>query len=275
MPILTPKFTISVANLPDKVDDPGFRARAERFAGPGGVLSLDEAVDLYRASLGTDIMPSVQELAQFLGAEQHEIDQAVLTSQRVLELAGGPYAPNYKGEFRIEGFNDEPGYRPAGHVTSGRREQLIQVDGEVRSVDMTTVLLNFDLIRFQDFERLESATLVVGPRGFPREPGASQGESDTVQLTAYSQPGRPGFPTNDRFGRPVNVQPIPELKFLAAAMETEDLRRLSEQFGSQGIEFYAELKFQGRDEPVFINLDGKVGRNFGISHQELRAHNSL
>jgi hypothetical protein len=270
MPVTQPNLLFSIANL-----NPDLEVRARQFdADQDGFLTLDEAVSFYRADSGGYEVPNLGELFQFLGREQNDMDAAIISNWEVLNAYWE--APNFKGDFRLNDFTDDPNYKPAGNVRNGRRNRLIWEGNNPRNVDQTLFFVDFNLMKRDDFDgKIKSATLVVAPRGFPAEAGSALAEKVPVPMTAHSESGRPGFWTSTRGGAPYWVPEQPEKKFFAAAVDTEDLRALSDRFGGNGLEYYFRLEVHGRNRPVYVNLDGAAGKNFGLSAEELAARDPV
>ncbi len=156
------------------------------------------------------------------------------------------YAPNWKGDFNIPG-------KGAGNVGTGR-----DFNG---TRDATNVLVNCDLMdkNLLDFN-LESATMVVGPKGAKDQ--ASFVEVPMGVATA------PGYTSWNRGG---GSHTIPDKKFLSASIDTASLAKLAK---GGDLEFY--MRLQTKDgQTIWINKDGQPFRNFQINASELQPRGDI
>ncbi len=229
-----------------------------------GYLTFDQLAAWYQAEHAGNL-PSLQDLARFLGKPQHELKAEHLNGWEILQ--SNWMAGTFKGDFRIASFDLRQGYAPAGNVRVGR-EIGPQWDnqGQQHDVDQLVVLVDFNFIDKNDFDaRIKNATLVVGPKGFAKEPGGMAGEAVEVQLTALSEPETWTVPVT-RYGPAGAPIRNPEKKLLAAQLDVADLRKLMGDAG--GISFYARVEtVDGKTH--FINPEGHAYRNFEVTPEEL------
>jgi hypothetical protein len=244
----TPPNTVAIANL----SDPDKEARAVSFDREGkGYLTYDEIVAWYQSERG-GALPSLRDVADFLGAPEHVVAAEYLPGWKALQTQW--LASSWKGDFHVPGWGSGD-YVPAGNVRTGR--QVAGADGP----DLFVFLVECNLVNRPDFDRgLSGATLVLGPTGFPKErPNAPYGEAVEVPLELYSMDG---YIIYSRFG-PAGWSP--EKKLLVAEAETQSLRAIAK---AGGLSFYVRLATSdGRT--LFVNRDGVPLRNFEASAAEL------
>lgn len=248
----TPPNTIAISNLSDREKE----VAAVKFdQGSKGYLTYDELCAWYQSERGGHL-PTLRDLADFIGAPQHVVESEYLPGWKALQIQWA--AATWKGDFHLTGFSDGS-YRPAGNVRIGR---WITADTEATpGSDMMEFVVNFDLIYRADFDqRLETATLVLGPSGFPKEdPSAPYGEGVELPMELYSQDG---YIIYNRLGA---SGWSPEKKLLLAEVSTEDLRELA---GKGGLSFFIRLTGNG-GRAFYINRDGTMYQNFEITAAEL------
>jgi hypothetical protein len=253
---VTAPNTYSITDIADHDKE----TRAAKYDIEGkGYLTFDQLVAWYQAE-NDGRFPNLNELSEFIGKPQHEVKEKYLFSWQMLSASG--IAGRWKGDFHIDGFGDAQSYRPAGNVRTGRFiGPTWNAAGMQRDVDQMVFLVDFNLIKKGDVDNaIKGATLVVGPKGFPKEyEGAPDGEKVELPMELYTQDG---YMSYNRFG-PSGW--VPEKKVIAAQVDTSDLRNL----GPEGVSFYIRLELDdGRK--VFINKDGVARRDFDISKDELK-----
>ncbi len=254
----TPPNTFPIANLADRAKE---QAAAKFDPEAKGYLTYDQLIAWYQSE-NQGSLPNLSDMARFLGRPQHELAVEHLNGWEVLQSQW--LASSWKGDFRIPGFSNDANYAPAGNVRVGREiGPQWNENNEVRDVDQTVFLLDFNLIKLEDFDqRVKNAVLVVGPEGFPREHAqARYGEAVEIPLTLLSQEGYQSF---SRFG-PAGW--VPDKKLLAAQVDTADLRKL--MGAAPGLSFFVRLETNdGRT--LFVNKDGKPFNDFSLSAAELQ-----
>lgn len=253
-----PPNTFPIPNLESRKKE---AAAAVYDQGNKGYLTYTELVAWYQAENGGQL-PSLYDMAKFLGKPQHQLKAEFLDGWEAMQsqwLAG-----SWKGDFHVAELRDGD-YTPAGNVRIGREigAQWNPAGGPGPVQDQTVFLVDFNLIRIADFDqRVKSATLVIGPKDFPKEhKKARYGEAVEVPMTLLSQPSEP---IPGRYGPQGMSQ---ERKLIAAQLDTADLRKLAADTG--GLSFYIRLETKDGNT-VAINKDGKAFRNFDIGVDELR-----
>lgn len=241
---ILPKNTIRIADLKDKSKE----ALAAKYAGGKPYLTLNEAYALY-ADANNDAMPqSLADVVTFLGGAQHPMDVHHLESYEVLSLPW--HVHDWKGDWNIGGFG-------AGNVRVGAYYNT-ERPSEPRAA---VVLIDLNLVDMAKAERdITGASLVIAPKGFTPEAGSTVPEEAVeVPLTLATQDA---YYSYSRTGSGWN----PERKFLAVAMDIDDVKKL--QNGNQGVEFYVRLETSSGTR--YINRDGIPGQNFEISDADLK-----
>ena len=243
---ILPRTSIRISDLADKTKE----ELAKRYdAGNKGYLTTTEAYALY-ADHNRDVQPSnLSDVVAFLGGAQHTINQHHLDGSEVLGLPW--HLHDWKGDFNVGGFG-------AGNVRVGgyyNWERPQDPKAAAFLFDMNLVdkaLLEKDVV---------AATLVIGPAGFTPEAGSQVNEEAVdIPLTLATMEG---YQRWERTGGGYQ----PEQKFLAAAVDIDDLRDLS---GGKGVSFYVRLETNSGTR--YINKDGVSGRNFDISDEELKRY---
>ncbi|MBI4819318.1 MAG: hypothetical protein HY791_23805 [Deltaproteobacteria bacterium] len=251
-----PPNSFSISNIKSKK----LEKKAEALDVSGkGYLTFDELVALYQAEKG-GALPNLSQLAKFLGVPQHKLETEHLDGWEALSSQW--FASNWKGDFHISGFSDDPGYAPAGNVRTGRQlGPQWSPDGTQNDVDQYVFLVDFNFMDIKDFDgQIKNAVIVVGPRDFPAEDGSKYGEMVEVPLTIATQES---YQSQGRYG-PGDW--VPEKKLLAAQVDVGDLRKLAGD--TAGLSFFARLELNdGRT--VHVNKDGKAFANFAVDKEEL------
>ena len=217
--------------------------------GNKGFLTLNEAYKLY-ADRNQGAMPSnMQEVSDFLGGVQHPVTMHLLDRQEVLSL---PWVANdWKGDFNVPGLG-------AGNVRVGGYYNWERPQDPKAAV----VFIDCNLMGKDDLEKkILGASLVMGPAGFQPEAGSSLAE-EAIELpltlvtddahTTWTRGGS-GF--------------VPERKYMAAAIDIDDLRDLG---GGTGVSFY--IRLETTDGQRWINRDGAPGANFDVSDADLKKY---
>lgn len=253
MPVnkVLPPNTIAISNLANKQ----MEALASRYdSGKKGYLTYTEACQLYADKNGNALPPNLEAVISLLGGTQHPMTGRRLNGWEA--MSAGWIASNWKGDFNIGGFG-------AGNVRTGRQTgQEFDAAGQARQVDKFIFLVDCNLVDRSKLEgNITSATLVVGPRGFGKEQGSQLGENVEVPLTVATQEG---YMTYDRAS---GSHWVDEKKYLAAAVDTKDLRDLAGQSG--GLSFYVRLETNdGRT--LYVNKNGQAFNNFDVSSKETK-----
>jgi len=191
----------------------------------------------------------MDEVINFLGGAQHPMTIHHLNHEEVLAMPF--HLHDWKGDFNIPGLG-------AGHTMVGGYYNW------ERPTDPKAAAFLFDM-NLVDQTRLEkevtSATLVVGPLGFTPDAGSQlPEEAIEVPLTLATLEGHQRW---ERTGGGWQ----PEQKFLAAAVDIDDLRDLG---AGKGVSVYVRLETTNGTK--FINRDGAAGQNFDISDAELKKY---
>ena len=244
---ISPTTTLRIADLKDQ----GKEKLAKQFdAGNKGYLTTNEAYALY-ASQNQDKQPkSMDEVVSFLGGAQHPMTIHHLNHEEVMAMPF--HLHDWKGDFHINGMC-------AGNAMVGGYYNW------ERPTDpkAAAFLFNMNLVDMNKLEHdLVSATLVVGPMGFKPESGSSlPEEAIEIPLTLATLEGHMRW---ERTGGGYQ----PEQKFLAAAVDIDDLRDLGGN--KDGVSMYVRL--ETTNGTTFINRDGIPGQNFDISDGELKKY---
>lgn len=183
------------------------------------------------------------------GGREHKITQFARDYYQTLYT----YAPDAKGNFSVPGFG-------AGNVRTGR--QLAEKKNEAFNF-----LIDCDLMDKGFVENgIESATIVIGPKGFKPDAGSSIDEMTTIPLNTATADG---YSTTDRGG---GTHFVPDKKFLAASVDVKSLRSLAGSSG--GLSFYVRLQTND-GKTLWMNKDGKPYSNFEIDANELKARGKI
>ncbi|MEW5848658.1 MAG: hypothetical protein AB2A00_07575 [Myxococcota bacterium] len=249
---IMPRNTIPISDL----KNPAMEELAKQYdVGSKGYLTTEEAFRLYAAK-NNDVQPTnIQDVLTFLGGAQHKMTVRHMDAWEVL---GSPWlASNWKGDFSVKEFG-------AGNVRVGRD---IRPDYTSRTpgaqIDQFVFLIDMNLVDQRKLTQdLANATVVVGPKGWKPEAGSSVAEAVEIPLALATQEGYQSY------SRSGGGSWVPEKKFLAAAVDTEDLRALA---GNEGeLEFFVRLQTnEGRT--LYINKDGQPMNNFHVSGSDLKS----
>ncbi len=243
---ISPTTSLRISDLKDKSKETLAR---QYDAGGKGYLTTNEAYALFAAKNGDKQPKSMDEVVSFLGGAQHPMTIHHLNHEEVLAMPF--HLHDWKGDFHVDGLG-------AGHTMVGGYYNW------ERPTDpkAAAFLFNMNLVDMGKLEHeLISATLVVGPQGFTPEQGSQlPDEAIEVPLTLATLEGHMRW---ERTGGGWQ----PEQKFLAAAVDIDDLRDLA---GGKGISAYVRLETtQGTR---YINRDGAPGQNFDISDADLKKY---
>ncbi|MHB8875639.1 MAG: hypothetical protein ACYC8T_18290 [Myxococcaceae bacterium] len=211
-----------------------------------GVLDMEEASAYVAAKTGNQPL-SIGEAYAAAGGRQHEVK---LQRADYWSTVSGGWAYNHKGDFHIDGVG-------AGNVKTGRLSS---------GADAFTFSVNCDLIdkKFVE-EKIASANIMIGPKGFNPESGSKLGEQIAIPLNIATRDGY-SYQAYSRGGGGGSVS-VPDAKFLGAQVDVESLKKLAAESG--GLSFYIRLDtVDGKTH--FINKDGVGGRNFDIDAAELK-----
>ena len=243
---ISPNTTLRISDLKDRTKE----ELARRYdAGNKGYLTTTEAYSLF-ADQNQDTQPkSMDQVRTFLGGAQHDMTVHHLDHGEVMSMPF--HAHDWKGDFRIDGLG-------AGNVRVGGYYNW------ERPTDPKAAAFLFDM-NLVDMGKLDrevtSATLVIGPAGFTPEGGSNvREEAVDIPLTLATLEGHQRW---ERTGGGYQ----PEQKFLAAAVDIDDLRALA---GGQGLSFYVRLETSNGTK--YINKDGVSGRNFEMSDDDLKKY---
>lgn len=248
---IMPRNSIPISDLKNSAME---QLAKQYDAGNKGYLTTEEAFRLY-AQKNSDAQPAnLQQVVDFLGGPQHKVTQRHLDGYEL--LMSPAFASNWKGDFNIPGLG-------AGNVRTGRDIRPDYSSGTpAPGQDQFMFLIDMNLVEQGRLERdLQGATLVVGPRGFKPEAGSNVPEFVEVPLALATQEG---YKSYNRGG---GASWVPERKYLAAAVDTNDLRALAGGPGS--LEFYVRLNTNdGRT--LYVNKDGKAFSNFEVTAEDLK-----
>jgi len=206
-----------------------------------GILDAQESARYYADKKSGYQPSSIDQVLKLAGGKQHELKTM---HQEEGNVIWGSVA-NWKGDFNIAGVG-------AGNVRAERRPW--------ETVDNTALLVDCNLMEMSFVEKIESATLMIGPRGMASEPGSTLPETVAVPLNIATLPG---YETWNRGG---GHYWVPERKYLAAGLDTADLRNLAGDSG--GLSFYIVLRTND-GATHFVNKDGKPYNNFDFDAAEL------
>jgi len=248
---ILPRNSIAIADLQNK---PMEDVAKKYDAGSKGYLTREEAYRLY-ADKHNDVTPGgMEDVLKFLGGAQHKVS---IKHLEAYEVIGSPFfAHGWKGDFNAPGLG-------AGNIRTGREitPDYARQPGQA-SKDNFVFLIDCNLVDGNKLSKdIVSATLVVGPRGFKPEANSTVAEAVEIPLTLATQDG---YKSYNRGG---GASFVPEKKFLAAAVETSDLRDLTG--GGKDLEFYVRLETTSGNN-LYINKDGVAGQNFDVSEADLK-----
>jgi hypothetical protein len=239
---------LSISDIKDNSPTKTAEADVKKFdANKDGILDSGEAARYYADKSGGIAPRGIDDVFKLAGGRQHDVKVRHQEYWDVVNMGAG----TWRGDFNIPGVG-------AGNVRTDRQAW--------NQTDRTNLLVDCDLVDAHFLEHdLGGATLVIGPRGFNPEAGSTLGENVTVPLHIATQPG---YQTYNRGG---GSSSVPEKKFLAVSMDTEDLRKLAGQSG--GLSFYVKLETNdGRN--FWINKDGRPFNNFDIDAADIKANNT-
>ena len=243
---ISPTTTLRIADLKDKSKE----ALAKQYdVGNKGYLTTSEAYALYAAG-NEDAQPrNIDEVINFLGGAQHPITVQHLGFEEVMAMPF--HLHDWKGDFHVDGLG-------AGHAMVGGYYNW------ERPSDPKAAAFLFDM-NLTDMAKLEhelvSATLVVGPLGFKPDAGSALPEEAVeIPMALATLEGHMRW---ERTGGGWQ----PEQKFLAAAVDIDDMRALG---GKDGVSCYVRLEMT--DGVKYINRDGMSGLNFDITDDELKKY---
>jgi hypothetical protein len=213
------------------------------------MLDKAEAAKYYADKTGGKTPASSDDIYGLVGGRDHKITQFDRDYYSTLYT----YAPDFKGNFNIPGFG-------AGNVHTGR--QLGPNNTEAFNFLVDCDLMDRNLVD----NKLESATIVIGPKGFKPETGSKLDEMVTIPLSSASADG---YSTFDRGG---GSHWVPEKKYLAASVDVKSLKNLAGKSG--GLSYYVRLQTTD-GQTLWINRDGKAFNNFEIDASELKARGKV
>jgi hypothetical protein len=243
---ISPTTTLRIADLKDQSKE----ALAESYdGGRKGYLTTNEAYQLYADNNGGAQPTSIDQVETFLGGIQHPMTVQHLGYEEAMALPF--HLHDWRGDFHVDGFG-------AGNVMVGGYYNW------ERPTDPKAAAFLFNM-NLTDMAKLEhnliSATLVVGPSGFTPEKGSALPEEAVeIPMTLATLDGHMRW---DRTGSGWQ----PEQKFLAAAVDIDDMRALG---NGSGVSCYVRL--ETTDGVKFINRDGVSGQNFDISDDDLKKY---
>ncbi|MFH1807698.1 MAG: hypothetical protein ABIJ09_03055 [Pseudomonadota bacterium] len=239
------------------IGDVSKEKEAKRFdANNDGVLQAEEAARLYSEKTLGDRPANLDDALKVVGGRQHEVK--TFHQEYPFLMTVGAYG--WKGDFNVPGLG-------AGNVRTGRTKSTYSNydsasgGSRQREVDSYKFLFDCDLMDKGFLEKnLQSATLVIGPKGFQPEAGSDLGEAVAIPLDVATQDGYQSY------SRGGGSSHVPEKKYLAASVDTGDLRALAGDSG--GLSFY--LRLETDQGTRYVNKDGKAFNNFEIDGSELR-----
>jgi len=246
------RSSVSISDIKDKTKE----AELKRFdSNNDGVLDAQEAARFYATKTLGDRPQNLDDALKLVGGRQHDVK--TFHQEYWGTMISG--VPQWKGDFNIPGLG-------AGNIRTGRSSN--QYWGEdygdprnARQVDAYKFLVDCDLMDKGFVEKgINSATLVIGPRGFGKETGSELGEAVTVPLDITTQDGYMSY------GRGGGGTFVPERKYLAAAVDVGDLKKLAGDSG--GLSFFVRLETD--DGTKYVNKDGKPFNNFDVDAAELQ-----
>jgi hypothetical protein len=243
------RSAVSISDIANKAQE----AELRRFDGNSdGVIDQEEAARFHAAKTLGERPDSIDAALKSVGGRQHEVK--TYHQEYWGTMISG--VPEWKGDFNIPGLG-------AGNICTGRSTNSYWGDlGDPRNrqVDAYKFLVNCDLMDKGFVEQgIQSATLMIGPRGFGKEAGSELGEVVAVPLDIAAQDGYTAY---QRGGGSTWV---PERKYLAAAVDVGDLKKLAGDSG--GLSFYVRLETNYGTR--YVNRDGKPYNNFDIDAAEL------
>lgn len=211
-----------------------------------GVLDMEEASAFVASKTGAQPL-SIGDAYKAAGGRQHTMK--LLRADYWSTVSGG-WANQPKGDFHIDGVG-------AGNIKTGRAQS---------GVDGLTFSVNCDMIdkKFVE-EKIASANIMIGPKGFKPEQGSTLGEQVAIPLNIAT---RDGYTTTtyNRGGGGGTVT-VPDAKFLGAQVDVASLKKLAANSG--GLEFYVRLDTVD-GKTLYINKEGIGGKNFEIDAAELK-----
>jgi len=207
-----------------------------------GVLDAQESARYYADKKGGYEPRSMDQVLKLAGGKQHELKTM---HQEEGNVIWGSVA-NWKGDFNIPDVG-------AGNVRAERRSW--------EKHDNTALLIDCNLIDMAFIDKLDSATLMIGPRGMASESGSTLPEAVAVPLNIATAPG------HQEWNRGGGHYWVPDKKYLAVNMDTEDMRKLAGDSG--GLSFYIVLRTND-GATHYVNKDGKPYNNFDFDASELK-----
>jgi hypothetical protein len=247
----------------------GFKVGQEKFVSISNLKKQSKEVELKKFDKNNDNLLDKAEQDAYYAANT-KTGKAPSSPTQVYTKAGGreqkvtsfardyyqtlyTYAPDSKGNFNIPGFG-------AGNIRTGR--QLAE-----KNTDAYNFLVDCDLMDKGFIEGgVESATIVIGPKGFKPDAGSNLDEMVTIPLNTATADG---YQSYNRGGGSTWV---PEKKFLAASVDVADLRKLAGTSG--GLSFYVRVDTND-GKTLWMNRDGKAYQNFEIDAAELKARGKV
>lgn len=234
---------VSISDIKDKSVNKAKEEKLKAYdTNADGILDAQESARYYAAKKSGYEPSSIDQVLKVAGGKQHELKTM---HQEEGNVIWGSVA-NWKGNFNIPDVG-------AGNVRAERRPW--------ETVDNTALLVDCNLIDLSFVEKIESATLMIGPRGMPSESGSTLAEAVAVPLNIATSPG------HQEWNRGGGNYWVPDRKYLAAALDTGDLRQLAGDSG--GLSFYIVLRTDD-GATHYVNKDGKPYNNFDIDAAELK-----
>lgn len=221
-------------------------------------LNLNEATEVFTQYTG-HTPGSLQELYAIFEPQHHITpDELNYFEANLVQRI----AHEWKGDFHIKGYGDNPGYKPAGNFRFGKMD--VHNRANPNAPQKTAILLaDFNLMNLADFQNdVKGVTLVVSPTAFKAEEGANTPEQVDIGMALYDQEG---YPLRNRFGQVYGHEPDKKLAVAQVPVE-----QLLDMIPPNGKELHAYLRIDRKNgPPVFVNPDGAAGRNFVIHRNDL------
>ncbi len=229
------KHSIATANVVDQ--EKARRADVNQ----NGDIDTNEAAQAYARATGGEKLNDIDDVYKVLGGERHKLKTYLTQDDRY------SYDGFAKGNFNVKDLG-------AGHVET--------IHG-YRSTDKVSTIrftVDCDMFPANFMDMVESAQMVIGPKGFPVVEGGVHGDCVKVPLDKFSAPEVKG--NYERSGTPYT---LPAMKMLVTEVGRQGLAELAGTSG--GCDFYIEVKLKDGRQVVF-NKDGVGGRNFELKSSE-------
>jgi hypothetical protein len=221
-----------------------------------GVLQAEEAAVALAQLTGDQKTSSpLQDFVKLAGGTRHAMRMYTVRANPDY-MSCGMYA---KGDFHSVELNGV-----YGNVSTCHFDKSIYTKGydkPPKEVSILRFAVNCDGFPIDFFQNdIESAMLVLSPKGFPQIDKTSVAEAVNAPLDLLYEPSR-----WVQEPRSSTWHALPEAKFMAIDVAREDLAKLAGTSG--GVEFYIQVKMKdGRT--VSLNRDGVPGQNWELKSSE-------